>query len=103
MMMYAVTFTPEAEEQLASLYRYIADKASPETAEDYTSAIVTYCEEMHTFPHRGRRRDDVRSGMRITNYKGRTVIAFAVDDSIMTVSVIGVYYGGRDYEADLEN
>jgi len=39
---YAVVFTPEAQEQLAALYRYIAAAASPETAERYTSAIVTY-------------------------------------------------------------
>ena len=80
MMQYKVIFTPEALEQLTLLYRYIALAASPEIAERYTSAIVTYCEAMHTFPNRGTRRDDVRPGLRITNYKKRAVIAFAVDD-----------------------
>jgi len=41
------------------LYRYIAVAASPEIAERYTSAIVTYCEGLDTFPNRGNRRDDV--------------------------------------------
>lgn len=40
----SVVFTPEAEEQLAALYRYIATAASPVIAERYTSAIVTHCE-----------------------------------------------------------
>lgn len=102
-MSYSVVFTPEAEEQLAELYRYIAANGSPITAERYTNAIVTYCEELHTFPHRGTRRDDVRPGLRITNYKKRTVIAFAVDDAAMRVSVIGVYYGGQDYETVLHS
>jgi plasmid stabilization system protein ParE len=31
-MSYTVVFTPEAEEQLAALYRYIAAAASPENA-----------------------------------------------------------------------
>jgi plasmid stabilization system protein ParE len=31
-MSYGVVFTPEAEEQLAELYRYIKDQASPEIA-----------------------------------------------------------------------
>jgi len=30
---YTVVFTPEAEEQLLALYRYIATAASPEIAE----------------------------------------------------------------------
>jgi plasmid stabilization system protein ParE len=50
-MSYTVVFTPEAEEQLAALYRYIAVAASPEIATRYTSAIVTYCESLQTFPH----------------------------------------------------
>ena len=48
---------------------------------------------------RGMRRDDIRPGLRITNYKKRAVIAFAVDAEV--VSVIGVYYGGQDYESVL--
>ncbi|MDP2784853.1 MAG: type II toxin-antitoxin system RelE/ParE family toxin [Sulfurimicrobium sp.] len=95
-----VIFTPEAQEQLAALYRYIATAASPETAERYTSAIVTYCESLHTFPNRGTRRDDVRPGLRITNYKKRTVIAFSVDAEL--VSIIGVYYGGQDFVTALQ-
>lgn len=96
-MHYAVVFSPEALEQLEALYRYIADAASPEIAYRYTSAIVTYCEGLHTFPHRGTRRDDVRPGLRVTNYKKRSVIAFEVDTD--RVSIIGVFYGGQDYEA----
>ena len=100
-MRYRVVFTPEAEEQLADLYSYIAFKAAPAIAEKYTDAIVTYCEGLDSFPHRGTRRDDVRPGLRITNYKRRAVIAFAVDATSMTVTIIGVFYGGRDYETAL--
>lgn len=99
-MQHTVVFTPEAEEQLAALYRYIAAVASPEIAERYISAIVTYCEGLRTFPHRGTRRDDIRPGLRITNYKGRAVIAFEVDAEL--VSIIGVFYGGQDYETILQ-
>ena len=68
-MHYAVVFTPEAREQLAALYRYIAVAATPEIAERYTDAIVSYCEQLQSFPHRGTLRNDIRSGLRITNYK----------------------------------
>jgi plasmid stabilization system protein ParE len=98
-MQYAVIFTPEAQEQLAALYRYIAAAASPEIAQRYTSAIVACCEGLRTFPHRGTRRDDVRPGLRITNYRKRAVIAFEVGAAL--VSIIGVFYGGQDYETVL--
>jgi plasmid stabilization system protein ParE len=96
-----VAFAPEAEEQLAALYRYIASAASPEIAARYTGAIVNYCESLRSFPHRGTQRDDVRPGLRISNYKKRTVIAFQVNDE--QVSIIGVFYGGKDYETLLHD
>jgi plasmid stabilization system protein ParE len=98
-MNYRVVFSPEAEEQLTALYRYIAEAASPDVAARYTEAIITYCESLCTFPHRGAKRDDVRPGLRVTHYKKRTVIAFDVAADV--VSIIGVFYGGRDYKTIL--
>jgi plasmid stabilization system protein ParE len=69
-MRYTVVFSPEAEEQIAALYSYIADAASPEIAERFTDAILTFCEGLQAFPHRGNLRDDIRPGLRVTNYKG---------------------------------
>lgn len=63
---------------------------------------MSYCESFSEFPHRGAPRDDIRPGLRITNYKGRTVIAFDVDDPSLRVSILGVYYGGQDFEAALQ-
>lgn len=67
-MKYHVVFSPEAEEQLAGLYRYIAAAASPGIAERYLNAIISYCETLETFPLRGAQRDDLRPGLRITHY-----------------------------------
>ena len=100
-MNYRVIFTPEALEQLAELYHHIAEAASPDIAAGYTEAIVAYCESLRTFPLRGTRRDDVRPGIRITNHKKRAVIAFGVDAE--TISVIGIFYGGQDYETLLHD
>lgn len=100
-MTFRVVFSPEAEDQLADLYHYIAGSASPEIGERYVNAIISYCETLDTFPLRGAQRDDIRPGLRITNYKGRTVVAFAVDAK--QVSIIGVFYGGQDYETALQD
>ncbi|MDL2279902.1 type II toxin-antitoxin system RelE/ParE family toxin [Desulfovibrio sp. OttesenSCG-928-G11] len=102
-MSYRIFFSPEAEEQLAALYNYIADAASPDIAAKYTEAIISYCEDMYTFPSRGIIRDDVRPGLRITNYKKRAVIAFEVDEGAEQVSIIGLFYGGQDYETILQD
>ena len=94
---YRVLFSPESEEQLASLYRYIADAGSPQTALDYTEAIVVTCESLTTFPERGVARDDVRPGLRTTHHSGRVIIAYTVIDA--DVHILGIFYGGQDYES----
>ena len=43
----------------------------------------------------------MRPGLRITHYRKRTVIAFAVEDDFVTI--LGVFYGGRDYESRLSD
>lgn len=58
-MKYRVIFSPEFLEQLAELYRYIAAVASPNVAAQYTEAIVSHCESLHTFPQRGTQRGDI--------------------------------------------
>ena len=100
-MPFTVVFTPEAEDQIAAIYRYIARAASPITAERYASALIDYCEGLRNFPRRATLHDVIRPGLRLTNYKGRAVIAFAVEDRV--VSIIGVYYGGQDYGSVLQS
>ena len=98
-MTFSVVFTPEAEEQLVDLYRYIAAAGSPESAARYTDSIMAFCEELATLPYRGKARDDIGSGLRVIGYKRRLVVAFAVISEC--VLIVGVFYGGRDYEAVL--
>lgn len=101
MKQYAVIFAPEAKEQLAEIYRYIAAHATPEIAERYTTAIVDHCAEMTCLPYRGTQRDDIRPGLRITNYKGSATVAFAVDEAENKVIIVGIFYRGRHYESEL--
>ena len=101
-MTYTVCFSPEAEEQLAAIEQYIAKAAaSNDTAERYVDGIVSFCENLVTFPERGQRRDELLPGLRITHYRSRAVIAFLVDTEAELVSIVGVFYGGQDYETFL--
>ncbi|MFN5234311.1 MAG: type II toxin-antitoxin system RelE/ParE family toxin [Burkholderiaceae bacterium] len=94
---YRVLFSPESQAHLAALYRYIAAAGSPLTALDYTEAIVITCETLANFPDPGVRRDDVRPELRTTHHRGQVVIAYAIIDD--DVHILGIYYGGQDYES----
>jgi plasmid stabilization system protein ParE len=99
---YTVQFSPEAQDQLDELEGFIALAAgSPITATRYVDAIVAYCQSLATFPQRGIRRDDLMPGLRMTNYRSSAVIASLIGTEAETVSIVGVFYGGQDYETML--
>ncbi len=98
-MTYRVVFSPEAQAQLIEIYRYIAEAASPEVAARFTEAIVVCCEGLSTFPQRGAQRDDLRPGLRVVGFRRRVSIAFGISGNAVTI--LGVFYGGQDYEAAL--
>jgi toxin ParE1/3/4 len=47
---------------------------------------------------RGRRRDDIRPGLRIIGFERRVTVAFAVEEE--RVVILRIFYGGRDWEVD---
>lgn len=63
--------------------------------------MVATCEGLALFPLRGVPREDIRPGLHVTHHKGRTLIAYAVDEDTRTVSVLGIFYGGQNFEAVL--
>lgn len=92
-------FRREAIENLEELHDYITEASSPNDATQYTDAIISYCEGLSVFPQRGSSRDDIRPGLRTVGYKKRVIIAFTVLNG--TVAILGIFYGGRDYESIL--
>ena len=100
-MTYTVAFTRRANAHLLSLYEYIAQHGTPVTAERYTSAIVSTCRSLSTLPERSPTRPDIFPGLRVTHHKGRTIIAYMVDQERGRVVILGIYYGGQDFESDL--
>lgn len=59
-MTYEVIITPEAEQQIINLHRYITEKAGNVIADNYANALLDYLDGFSTFPHRGNKRDDIR-------------------------------------------
>lgn len=58
--------------------------------------MIETCEGLALFPLRGVSRKDIRPGLRVTHHRGRTLIAYAVDQDSQQVSILGVLYGGQD-------
>lgn len=98
-MTYHVGFAPEALDQLVALRRYIAAFATARIADGYADSLVSYCEGVGTFPHAGTAREDIRPGLRTSSFKKRVVIAYAVDDAAGALTVVGLFYGGQDFES----
>jgi toxin ParE1/3/4 len=91
----AVIFSPEARRDLFQLYDWIAERAGEEVALGYIERLESYCLNFEVAPHRGRRRDDIRPGLRIVGFERRVTIAFIVEAS--TVFILRLYYGGQDW------
>lgn len=94
-----VLFSPEAEADLKAIYDLIADAAAPSLAIGYLERLETYCAGMALASERGHRRDDVRQGLRIVGFERRITIAFIV--SAEAVTILRVFYAGRDWENEL--
>ena len=102
-MSHSVAFSPEAVTQLDDLEDYISDASSPLVAAHFIDNVISYCESLSLFPLRGTCRDDLLPTLRITHFRHTTVIAFTVDSQTKAVSILGVFYGGKNYAAFIEN
>lgn len=99
MKTYSVYFMPDAIKDLENVYEYIAERSGfPERAWIYMEKLKLKCQELETFPVRGRRRNDLMDGLRVYPLDKRAVAAFIVDEAEQTVCILNIFYGGRDYE-----
>jgi toxin ParE1/3/4 len=96
---HTLVVSPKVRAQLDDLYDYIAMAASPTTALRFTDAILDRMEALRDFPNVGARRDDFLPGLRTMGFRRRVTIAFVVEPS--EVLVVGIFYGGQDFEAIL--
>ncbi len=103
MKTYSVYFMPDAVKDLENIYEYISEQSGFfERAWAYMEKLRLECQELETFPLRGRKRDDLMNGLRIYPLDKKTVAAFLVDEEECSVCILNIFYGGRNYEALLE-
>ncbi len=99
MKTYRVYLTPHAVADLESIYHYIAENSGfPEVALAYIRRLREECETLSLAPQRGRKRDDIRKNLRVLALDKQCVAAFEIDTSQRKVTILNLFYGGRDYE-----
>jgi len=101
--MYTVRIEADALDQLADIADYIALRSTGRIAAEFVNRILDQAKDLDMFPNRGTQRDDIRPGLRTTNYRRRVTIAFTVNDDTHIVSVLGFFYGGQDWETILNS
>jgi plasmid stabilization system protein ParE len=96
-----IVFTSEARDQLDALHGYIVAAAGAEIATRFVNGIIDHIAGLSEFPERGTPRSDLRPGLRTIAWRRRVTIAFMVEER--DVVVIGIFYGGRDFDALLSD
>jgi toxin ParE1/3/4 len=86
--------SPQARAELDAIWLYIArESGSADIATRVTDSITQHFWLLNRYPNIGRRRDDLRSGLRSFS-AGDYVIIYRVEKS--TVDVLHIYHGTRD-------
>ncbi len=94
-----VVFAPEAGDDLAGLYDWIAEQASPSTAMAYLLRVETFCRRLSIGSERGHIRPDIRPGLRIIGFERRLTIAFVVRED--DVTVLRIFAAGRNWDQEM--
>jgi toxin ParE1/3/4 len=97
---YEVIFDHAAQQDLNAIFNYIEDRAGSAIAENFSTKLYQHCCRLEHTPERGTRRDDLRRGLRTIGYRRRATVLFEVDHTLSRVIILGIYYGGRNYEDD---
>jgi len=91
-----IVFAPEAQEDLIALFDWISAAAGERAATTYIKRLEAYCLSFDLASERGRRRDDIRDGLRVIGFERRVTIAFHVDDD--RVTILRLFYRGQNWE-----
>ena len=99
--MRAVTFSPEARDDLMELYDYISGRGAPNAAMAYVSRLEARCLSLADYPEQGQSRSDIRPGLRLLGFERRTEIAFHVTATQIVIDRI--FHGGQDVAAAFDD
>lgn len=97
--LYRVTVDSSVYTKLVRQWDYLVYRAGLKIADAYIDGLMAYFRGLDTFPERGHPRDDLLLDLRVIGYGKSANLAIVVEPS--DVYVVGVYFGGEDYESAL--
>lgn len=103
---YSVIYSSAAREDLFAIRRYIAEKLkAPTTAAKLAKRIRDSIKELDVSPERYARVDwEPWHSMNMRHYPvGNYEVFYAVDNENTIVTIIRIFYGGRDIENIIAN
>jgi toxin ParE1/3/4 len=93
---YEVRLSESAISDITIIRQWIAAKAGPEVATDYTNRIEKKFATLAHFPNKGTPRPDFRPGCRSTTFERRYLIVYRIMDDFVRVERI--VDGYRDWD-----
>ncbi len=88
-----LSFHPQAEADLAALFRWIEAEAGADVADRYLARIEAKCATLTAYPNRGSPREDLGAAIRTQSFERRLVIAYRVE--LDQVVILAVAHGAR--------
>jgi toxin ParE1/3/4 len=95
-MNYSLKITPQAQQDLRSIWRGLAEFSGLAIADQRLATIEQKFQLLSQFPRSGPSRDDLRPGIR-SSLAGEFVIFYRVDEQFF--EVVRVLHGRSDIEA----
>src|SRR5262249_5474052 len=89
------TFSPRARKDFSEILQHIG-KADPDSALDFVTRLQLMCERLGEMPELGRRRDDLKPGLRSFPMEKYVIFYRIVKKHVQIVRVL---HGARDIEA----
>lgn len=87
-----IRYTAEAAEDLEEIYRYIAED-NIIAAKEHRQRLKRRCTELVDQPRVGRKRDEIKSGLRSVTEGDYVILYRILDDAI---AIMRVAHGSRD-------
>ncbi|CCQ72460.1 type II toxin-antitoxin system RelE/ParE family toxin [Magnetospira sp. QH-2] len=103
-LVYAKSAKADLECIMEHLFRnYVFFGDNPAEAVEKVEARIfelrQFINGLKAFPQKGRRRDDLKKGLRLLPDQRKAAIAYEVVEKTKTVKVLRIFYGGEDYES----
>ena len=96
-MPHSVIYKAKANQDLNDIFTFILTQGgSADRAFNFVERIRAFCDSFASFPYRGTKRDDLRSGLRFTGFERRVAIAFTIENDLIVI--IRIFYAGRDID-----